>query len=70
MYFKLWYTTIHVNYLNPLFSANMSLRQCQQYYFGLKDEVFKGTRPYDTDRLENYLKVYYYCLQFASQFVI
>eukprot|EP00116_Pleurobrachia_bachei_P004385 sb/3464647/ len=36
--------------------CNMSLRECQTLYFNLKDVVFKGSRPYNTEILENFMK--------------
>ena len=33
-----------------------SLRQCQQLFFRLKDQVFVGSRPYSNDKLESFLK--------------
>jgi len=42
-----------------LIYARKSTRDCQKLYFGLKDQVFVGSRPYDTDTLENFLKQYY-----------
>uniref|UniRef100_A0A914WTN0 phospholipase A2 n=1 Tax=Plectus sambesii TaxID=2011161 RepID=A0A914WTN0_9BILA len=33
-----------------------SLRECQRLYFRFKDEVFTGSRPYDTIILESFLK--------------
>lgn len=33
-----------------------SMRECRCLYFRLKDKVFVGTRPYDADLLETFLK--------------
>ncbi|XP_063675168.1 85/88 kDa calcium-independent phospholipase A2-like isoform X2 [Bolinopsis microptera] len=36
--------------------ADMGLRDVQQLYFSLKDEIFQGSRPYNTEILENFMK--------------
>ncbi|KAL5255844.1 hypothetical protein ACHWQZ_G011172 [Mnemiopsis leidyi] len=36
--------------------AGMDLRDVQQLYFGLKDEIFQGGRPYNTEILERFMK--------------
>ena len=38
-----------------LIYEDMNLRDIQRIYFTLKDEIFKGTRPYDTEVLESFM---------------
>ncbi|XP_033123790.1 85/88 kDa calcium-independent phospholipase A2-like, partial [Anneissia japonica] len=35
------------------------LQECRKLYFNMKDEVFEGTRPYKTDKLEAFLKDFF-----------
>lgn len=41
---------------NAVYFIGRSVRYCQGLYFTLKDEVFNGPRPYNSEPLERFLR--------------